>query len=74
MARSATMLVKEVDTMIAMIKKQIPMDVYQEQQVLSVEMDYWNTPIVAAQRFLEDNFMYKGSLKDEEAKKAAAKM
>jgi len=66
--------VKEVDTMIAMIKKQIPMDVYQEQKVLSVEMDYWNTPIIEAQRFLEDNFLYKGSLKDDAAKKAASKL
>jgi hypothetical protein len=65
--------VKEVDTMIAMIKKQIPMDVYQEQKVLSVEMDYWNTPILEAQRFLEDNFLYKGNLKEEAAQKAAGK-
>jgi len=65
--------IKEVDTMIAMIKKQIPMDVYQEQQVLSVEMDYWNTPILQAQRFLEDNYLYKGNLKDDVAKKAASK-
>ena len=65
--------VKEVDTMIAMIKKQIPMDVYQEQKVLSVEMDYWNTPIIEAQRFLEDNFLYKGNLKEEAAQKAAGK-
>jgi hypothetical protein len=64
--------VKEVDTMIAMIKKQIPMDVYQEQKVLSVEMDYWNTPIQEAQRFLEDNFMYKGNLKEDAAKKAVS--
>ena len=66
--------IKEVDTMIAMIKKQIPMDVYQEQKVLSVEMDYWNTPIIEAQRFLEDNFLYKGNLKDDAAKKAASKL
>lgn len=64
--------IKEVDTMIAMIKKQIPMDVYQEQKVLSVEMDYWNTPILEAQRFLEDNFMYKGNLKEDAAKKAVS--
>jgi len=65
--------VKEVDTMIAMIKKQIDPNVYQEQKVLSVEMDYWNTPINEAQRFLEDNFLFKGSLQAESAKAAAAK-
>ena len=65
--------IKEVDTMIAMIKKQVDRNTYQEQKVLSVEMDYWNTPIEEAQRFLEDNFLYKGRLKDEVAKAAAAK-
>lgn len=65
--------VKEVDTMMAMINKQVDPNVYQEQKVLSVEMDYWNTPIQEAQRFLEDNFLFKGSLKDEVAKAAAAK-
>jgi ABC-type sugar transport system substrate-binding protein len=64
---------KEVDTMIAMIRKQIPMDQYQEQKVLSVEMDYWNTPIAEAQRFLEDNYLYKGRLADDAARKAASK-
>lgn len=65
--------IKEVDTMMAMIKKQVDPNVYQEQKVLSVEMDYWNTPIEEAQRFLEDNFLFKGSLKDEAAKAALAK-
>jgi len=65
--------IKEVDTMMAMIKKQVDPNVYQEQKVLSVEMDYWNTPIEEAQRFLEDNFLFKGNLKAEAAKAALAK-
>ena len=65
--------IREVDTMIAMIEGRIDMKAYQEQQVLSVVMDYWNTPIQQAQTFLEDNFLFKGSLADEAAKKTAAK-
>jgi len=56
-----------------MIEGRIDMKAYQEQQVLSVVMDYWNTPIQQAQTFLEDNFLFKGSLADEAAKKTAAK-
>jgi ABC-type sugar transport system substrate-binding protein len=65
--------IAEVDTMIAMIQKKVDMNTYQEQQVLSREIDYWNTSIEEAQRFLETNFLFKGDLKAEAAKAAAKK-
>jgi hypothetical protein len=65
--------IAEVDTMIAMIQKKVDMNTYQEQQVLSREIDYWNTSVEEAQRFLETNFLFKGDLKAEAAKAAAKK-
>lgn len=57
----------EADTMYAMVTGQIPMDEYVETQVLSQPIDYWNTTITEAQRFLEDNFFYEGDLADDVA-------
>jgi len=59
----------EVDTVMAMINGEIPMDVYMETRVLSPTFDYWNTPLSEAQRHLETNFFYEGDL---EADVAAA--
>lgn len=52
----------EVDTVMAMIQGNIPMDEYQETRVLSPTFDYWNTSISEAQRHLEVNFFYEGDL------------
>ncbi len=59
----------EVDTVMAMINGEIPMDEYLETRVLSPTFDYWNTPLSEAQRHLETNFFYEGDL---EADVAAA--
>jgi ABC-type sugar transport system substrate-binding protein len=55
----------EADTLVAMIKGALAKDKYIEIPVLSPEMDYWNTPIEGAQKFLEDNFYYTKNLKKE---------
>lgn len=52
----------EADTLMAMINGEIPMDQYMETKVLSPAIDYWNTSLEEAQRFLEDNFFYEGDL------------
>jgi ribose transport system substrate-binding protein len=52
----------EVDTVMAMINGEIPMDEYMETRVLSPTFDYWNTPLSEAQRHLEQNFFYEGDL------------
>ena len=52
----------EADTMMAMVMGEIPMDEYIETKVLSPKIDYWNTPIEEAQRFLEKNFFFEGDL------------
>lgn len=52
----------EADTLISMIKGDIPMDQYMETKVLSPPIDFWNTSIGEAQRFLEENFFYEGDL------------
>jgi len=52
----------EADTLMSMIKGDIPMDEYMETKVLSPPLDYWNTSLVEAQRFLEENFFYEGDL------------
>ena len=52
----------EVDTVMAMINGEIPMDVYTETRVLSPTFDYWNTTLAEAQRHLETNFFYEGDL------------
>ena len=52
----------EADTLISMIKGEIPIDEYMETKVLSPAIDYWNTSVAEAQRFLEDNFFYEGDL------------
>ena len=58
----------EMDTMIGMITGKIDPNKYAETQVLSREFDYWNSTIDEAQRFLEVNYLFTGSLKDEVAK------
>lgn len=55
----------EIDTMMAIIKGDIPMNKYMETPVLSPVIDYYNTSIEEAQRFLETNFFYEGDLKSE---------
>ncbi len=62
--------IAEVDTMIGMIQGKIDPNKYSETQVLSREFDYWNSTMEEAQRFLEVNFLFTGSLKDEVAKAA----
>lgn len=52
----------EADTMYAMLTGRIPAQEYLETQVLSQPIDFWNTTITEAQRFLEDNFFYTGDL------------
>ncbi len=59
----------EIDTLMKMIQKKIPMKGYTETKVVSREIDFWNTSIADAQKFLEENFFYTGSLKNEVAKK-----
>ena len=54
----------EVDTLMAMIKKELPMDQYKEISVESRVIDFWNTPIEDAQKFLEENFFFTGNLKE----------
>ncbi len=54
----------EVDTLMAIIKGEIPMDKYTETPVESRVIDFWNTPIADAQKFLEENFFFTKNLKD----------
>jgi ABC-type sugar transport system substrate-binding protein len=58
----------EVDTMIGMITGKIDPDKWSETQVLSKVTDYWDNTVDEAQVFLQDNFLYKGVLKDDLAK------
>lgn len=58
----------ETDTMMAMIKGDLAMDVYTETKVLSPTIDFWNNSVADAQRFLEENFFYEGDLAAEVAK------
>ncbi|TFH50577.1 MAG: sugar ABC transporter substrate-binding protein, partial [Lysobacterales bacterium] len=60
--------IAEMDTMIGMITGKIDPKSYAETQVLSREFDYWNSTMDEAQRFLEVNYLFTGSLKDEVAK------
>lgn len=62
--------IAEMDTMIGMITGKIDPKKYAETQVLSREFDYWNSTMEEAQRFLEVNYLFTGSLKDEVAKAA----
>lgn len=59
----------EVDTLMAMIKKELPMDQYKEIPVESRVIDFWNTPIEEAQKFLEMNFFFTKNLKELVSKK-----
>ncbi len=52
----------EADTMYGMVTGAIPVKEYFETQVLSQPIDFWNTSLAEAQRFLELNFFYTGSL------------
>ena len=52
----------EADTLMAIINGEIPLDEYMETKVLSPTVDYWNTSLSEAQKFLEDNFFYEGDL------------
>jgi ribose transport system substrate-binding protein len=54
----------EADTLIKMIKGDLPMDHYIEIKVLSPVTDFWGTPIEEAQLFLEDNFFFEKDLKE----------
>jgi ABC-type sugar transport system substrate-binding protein len=58
----------EMDTMIGMITGKINPNKWSEIQVLSKVTSYWDHSIEEAQLFLEDNFHYKGNLKDDVAK------
>lgn len=52
----------ELDTMIRIIKGEIPKDSYVETPVVSEIVSYYDTPIEEAQAFLEKNFFYEGNL------------
>ncbi len=54
----------EVDTMVAMVRGELPMDSWMEIPTLSQEIDYWNTSLAGAQRFLQENFSFDGSLEE----------
>jgi hypothetical protein len=58
----------EMDTMIGMITGKINPNKWSVIQVLSKVTDYWDNSIEEAQLLLEDNFQYKGNLKDDVAK------
>ncbi|MCK7482246.1 MAG: hypothetical protein M0C28_37690 [Candidatus Moduliflexus flocculans] len=58
----------EMDTMIGMLTGKIDPNKWSETQVLSKVTDYWNSTVEEAQVFLQDNFLYKGNLKDDIAK------
>ena len=58
----------EMDTMIGMITGKIDPKKWSETQVLSKVTDYWDNSVEEAQVFLQDNFLYKGKLKDDIAK------
>lgn len=60
----------EMDTMIGMLTGKIDPNKWSETQVLSKVTDYWNSTVEEAQVFLQDNFLYKGNLKDDIAKAA----
>lgn len=59
----------EIDTLMKMIRKEMPMDLYTEQKVVSQEFDFWNSGIEDAQKFLQDNFAYTGNLRAEVSRK-----
>ncbi len=65
--------IAEADTLMNMIKGKLPKDKYVEIPVVSEEIDYWNTPIEEAQRFLEENFYFSKDLKALVAKAAKSK-
>ncbi len=52
----------EVDTLVAMVRGEMPMDEWMEIPTLSQEIDYWNTTLAGAQRFLQVNFSFEGDL------------
>ena len=58
----------EMDTMIGMVTGKIDPKKWSETQVLSKVTDYWDNSVEEAQVFLQDNFLYKGKLKDDIAK------
>jgi ABC-type sugar transport system substrate-binding protein len=58
----------EMDTMMGMISGKINPNKWSETQVLSKVTDYWDNTIDEAQVFLQDNFLYKGNLKNDLAK------
>jgi hypothetical protein len=57
-----------MDTMIGMVTGKIDPKKWSETQVLSKVTDYWDNSVEEAQVFLQDNFLYKGKLKDDIAK------
>ncbi len=54
----------EVDTLVAMARGELAKDVWMEIPTLSQEIDYWNTTLAGAQRFLQINFDFKGDLNE----------
>jgi ribose transport system substrate-binding protein len=58
----------EMDTMMGMVTGKIDPNKWSETQVLSKVTDYWDNSIEEAQVFLQDNYLYKGNLKDDLAK------
>ncbi len=52
----------EVDTLVAMVRGELAMDAWMEIPTLSQEIDYWNTSVAGAERFLQENFSFKGDL------------
>jgi ABC-type sugar transport system substrate-binding protein len=58
----------EMDTMAGMINKKIDPNKWMQIDVLSKVTDYWDNTVEEGQKFLEDNFFYKGNLKADIAK------
>ncbi|MCP5087275.1 MAG: sugar ABC transporter substrate-binding protein [Rhodobacteraceae bacterium] len=52
----------EVDTLVAMARGELAIDAWMEIPTLSQEIDYWNTTLAGAQRFLQENFKFEGNL------------
>jgi ABC-type sugar transport system substrate-binding protein len=59
----------KVDTMMAMIKGEIPMDKEKVVDAHDMEIDYWNSNIDDTQKWLEEQYFTKIDLKSEMAKK-----
>ena len=58
----------EMDTMMGMINKKIDPTKWMQVDVLSKVTTYWDNTVAEAQKFLEDNFLYKGNLAADIAK------